>query len=71
MHPSQPKKIGEYPILPQLEPLQPNIDKLLPFVSYLKLLEKYFPGYYPTKGSIFQMNDLPVVFSREIEGTWS
>jgi hypothetical protein len=47
------------------------MDKLLPFVSYLKLLDRYFPGWAPTKDSIFQMNDLPLVFSRESEGGWS
>jgi hypothetical protein len=45
--------------------LRPSIDKLLPFVSYLKLLEKYFPGYMPVVGSIFEINSLPYVFTRE------
>ena len=47
------------------------MDKLLPFVSYLKLLDKYFPGYTPTIGSIFQMNNLPFVLSKDCQHEWS
>jgi hypothetical protein len=71
MHPSQPKFINNLPILPKIEILQPNIDKLLPFVSYLKLLDKYFPGFAPTIDSVFQINDLPLVFSREEGSGWN
>jgi hypothetical protein len=71
MHPAQPKFIGNLPIMPKIELLQPNIDKLLPFVSYLKLLDKYFPGFSPTIDSVFQINDLPLVFSREEGSGWN
>ena len=70
MHPAQPKCITDKPILPQLEPLTPNPDKLRPFVSYLKLLDKYFPGYLPTKHSIFQMNNQPLVLTIQGESQW-
>jgi hypothetical protein len=43
---------------------------LLPFVSYLKLLDKYFPGFMPAIGSVFEANGLPVVFAKE-EGGWN
>jgi hypothetical protein len=71
MHPSQPKCIGDCPIIPQIEPFQPGLDKLLPFVSYLKLLDKYFPGYSPNKHSIFQIGDMPFVLSKDCDSDWN
>ena len=64
LHPSQPKPINTHLILNKIEVLRPGIDKLLPFVSYLKLLDKYFPGFMPVIGSIFEFNGLPLVFAK-------
>lgn len=64
LHPSQPKPINNHLILNKIEVLRPGIDKLLPFVSYLKLLDKYFPGFMPVIGSIFEINGLPLVFAK-------
>ena len=71
MHPSQPKTIGQVTIIPQAQMFEPGIDKLLPFVSYIKLLDKYFPGYMPSKQSIFQINDMPFVMSKDCQTNWS
>lgn len=68
MHPSAPKTIDQYPILPRINKLNPSIDKLLPFVSYVKLLEQYFPNLLPSIDSIFQYNNLPYVFVEEDNG---
>jgi hypothetical protein len=65
LHPSQPKLLNNYPIMPRIQLLKPNINKILAFVSYLKLLDKYFPRFSPIIGSIFEINGLPLVFSKE------
>lgn len=65
IHPSQPKPIDNLPIFPRLTRLRPSTDKLLPFLSYLRLLEQYFPSLAPNLDSIFEYNSLPVVFSME------
>jgi hypothetical protein len=53
MHPSSPKSINEFPIMPRISKLNPSVDKLLPFVSFIKLLEQYFPNLLPSIDSIF------------------
>lgn len=38
LHPSAPKTINELPIIPRITKLNPSIDKLMPFVSLIKML---------------------------------
>lgn len=39
-------------------------------MSYLKLLDKYYPRHTPIIGSIFELNGQPVIFTKEEVG-WS
>lgn len=43
LHASQPQTISDLPILPRITKFRPSIDKLMSFVSFLKLLEQYAP----------------------------
>ena len=68
LHPCHPKLINNLPLLPRLTKYKPSIDKLAPFVSYLKMLEDFLPDSYPTIDSIFEYNGSPYVFVQE--GGW-
>lgn len=68
LHPCQPKTISHLPILPRITKFKPSLEKLQPFVSYIKTLEQVCPGSYPSMDSIFEYNQLPYVFVQE--GGW-
>lgn len=46
-HPSQPRTISELPLIPRITAYHPSPDKLMPFISFMKMLEDITPDTSP------------------------